>query len=79
MSTNEETKSLKKRVAELEKQLENLRVSRRVLMDLLEQVEKEKDTLIHKLEKKTHRIQGYGRNNKQTQGIVLNIKDYLKK
>lgn len=79
MSTNEETKNLKKRVVELEKQLENLRVSRRVLMDLLEQVEKEKDTLMHKLERKPLRSQGYGKHNSQRQGVVLNIKDYLKK
>lgn len=49
---DEEINFLKKRVAELEKQLENLRLSRRVLMDLLEQLEKEKKALRAQLEKK---------------------------
>lgn len=51
MSANEEIAFLKKRVNELEKQLDNLRLSRRVLMDLLEQIEKEKNALSTQLEK----------------------------
>jgi hypothetical protein len=38
--------------AELEKQLDGLRLSRRVLMNLLEQVEKEKNELAQALERK---------------------------
>ena len=45
--------TLKKRVAELEKQLDGLRLSRRVLMNLLEQVEKEKNDLAQSLERIT--------------------------
>lgn len=51
MSVNEEITFLKRRVIELEKQLDNLRLSRRVLMDLLEQIEKEKNYLSSQLEK----------------------------
>ncbi len=48
---DEEIACLKNRINELEKQLDNLRLSRRVLMDLLEQIEKEKNILSSRLEK----------------------------
>jgi len=48
---DQEIAFLRKRVSDLEKQLDNLRLSRRVLMDLLEQVEKEKNVLSCQLEK----------------------------
>jgi len=51
MTNADATVSLKKRVAELEKQLDGLRLSRRVLMNLLEQVEKEKNELAQALER----------------------------
>ena len=52
MTNTDVTISLKKRIAELEKQLDGLRLSRRVLMNLLEQVEKEKNELAQALERK---------------------------
>ncbi|ADY56491.1 hypothetical protein Sgly_2202 [Syntrophobotulus glycolicus DSM 8271] len=76
---NQETISLKKRVLELEKQLDHLRLSRRVLMDLLEQVEKEKDNLMHKLGRKTQKNLLTGKNVCHKQGAVLEIKNYLRK
>lgn len=48
---------LKVRINELEQRVEHLRVSRRVLMNLLEKVEREKITLIHNLEKEKIRLQ----------------------
>ncbi|WP_425802287.1 translation initiation factor 2 [Desulfitobacterium sp. Sab5] len=64
MDSHEEIKSLKEelrltkyRVGELEQRIEHLRVSRRVLMNLLEKVEREKVTLVHKLEKENIRLQ----------------------
>lgn len=64
MDSHEEIKSLKEelrltkyRVGELEQRIEHLRVSRRVLMNLLEKVEREKVTLVHKLEKENVRLQ----------------------
>ncbi|MCL1791827.1 MAG: hypothetical protein FWG40_10890 [Peptococcaceae bacterium] len=51
MTNADATASLKKRVIELEKQLDGLRLSRRVLMNLLEQVEKEKNELAQTLER----------------------------
>ncbi|MGI6449440.1 MAG: hypothetical protein ACOX3R_03825 [Desulfitobacteriia bacterium] len=51
MKTQEEINMLKKRINELEKQLDNLRLSRRVLMDLLEQIEKERNILSSQLQK----------------------------
>lgn len=54
---NEELRLTKYRVGELEQRIEHLRVSRRVLMNLLEKVEREKVTLVHKLEKENVRLQ----------------------
>jgi predicted RNase H-like nuclease (RuvC/YqgF family) len=53
----EESRIAKARVVELEQRVEHLRVSRRVLMNLLEKVEREKVTLVHKLEKENVRLQ----------------------
>ncbi|HVJ50505.1 translation initiation factor 2 [Desulfitobacterium sp.] len=53
----EELRVTKFRVNELEQRIEHLRVSRRVLMNLLEKVEREKVTLVHKLEKENVRLQ----------------------
>lgn len=54
---NEELKVTKARIGELEQRVEHLRVSRRVLMNLLEKVEREKVSLVHKLEKDNVRLQ----------------------
>ena len=51
MDTIDEVKLLRARVGELEQRIEHLRVSRRVLMNLLEKVEREKVDLVHSLEK----------------------------
>lgn len=48
---------LEHKVSELEQRVEHLRVSRRVLMNLLEKVEREKVALIHNLEKENMRLQ----------------------
>ena len=48
---------LRARVEELEQRIEHLRVSRRVLMNLLEKVEREKVDLVHHLEKENVRLQ----------------------
>jgi 2-hydroxy-3-keto-5-methylthiopentenyl-1-phosphate phosphatase len=52
----DEVKLLKARVGELEQRVEHLRVSRRVLMNLLEKVEREKVDLVHHLEKENVRL-----------------------
>ncbi|KGK86686.1 translation initiation factor 2 [Desulfosporosinus sp. HMP52] len=57
MNSNEEIKLLKARVGELEQRVEHLRVSRRVLMNLLEKVEREKVALVRNLEKENVRLQ----------------------
>lgn len=64
MDSQEELKNLREelrltkfRVGELEQRIEHLRVSRRVLMNLLEKVEREKVALVHKLEKENVRLQ----------------------
>lgn len=57
LDSQEELKMLRLRVNELEQRVEHLRVSRRVLMNLLEKVEREKITLIHNLEKENIRLQ----------------------
>ncbi|NMA68605.1 MAG: translation initiation factor 2 [Desulfitobacterium sp.] len=53
----EELKAAKERIKELEKRVEHLRVSRRVLMNLLEKVEREKEILIQRLERENMRLQ----------------------
>ncbi|MDR3602796.1 MAG: translation initiation factor 2 [Desulfosporosinus sp.] len=53
----DELKLLRARVGELEQRVEHLRVSRRVLMNLLEKVEREKVVLVHRLEKENLRLQ----------------------
>ena len=55
-SLREELRMTKSRIGELEQRIEHLRVSRRVLMNLLEKVEREKVTLVHKLEKENVRL-----------------------
>lgn len=51
------TTKLEQKVSDLEQRVEHLRVSRRVLMNLLEKVEREKLALIHNLEKENTRLQ----------------------
>ncbi len=53
---NEELRVAKARIGELEQRVEHLRVSRRVLMNLLEKVEREKVSLVHKLERENIRL-----------------------
>jgi len=57
MDSADEVKLLRARVGELEQRVEHLRVSRRVLMNLLEKVEREKVDLVHHLEKENVRLQ----------------------
>jgi predicted RNase H-like nuclease (RuvC/YqgF family) len=52
-----ELELLRARVGELEQRVEHLRVSRRVLMNLLEKVEREKVALVRHLEKENVRLQ----------------------
>ncbi|WP_088186229.1 translation initiation factor 2 [Desulfosporosinus sp. FKA] len=57
MDSTDEIQLLRARVGELEQRVEHLRVSRRVLMNLLEKVEREKVALVHNLEKENVRLQ----------------------
>ena len=57
MDSADEIRLLRARVGELEQRVEHLRVSRRVLMNLLEKVEREKVALVHSLEKENVRLQ----------------------
>jgi len=56
LGPNEEVYLLRAKVQELEHRIEHLRVSRRVLMNLLEKVEREKILLVRKLEKENLRL-----------------------
>ncbi len=56
MGPIEEVYLLRAKVQELEHRIEHLRVSRRVLMNLLEKVEREKILLVRKLEKENMRM-----------------------
>lgn len=57
MDPIDEVKLLRARIGELEQRVEHLRVSRRVLMNLLEKVEREKVALVQHLEKENVRLQ----------------------
>lgn len=60
---------MKNRIDELEERIEHLRVSRRVLMNLVEKLEHEKNTTLTKLEKDNRKLQ---RNNAlYAQSIIL--------
>lgn len=48
---------MKNRIEELEQRVEHLRVSRRVLMNLVEKLEKEKNCVMTKLEKENRKLQ----------------------
>ncbi|MHB1125514.1 MAG: translation initiation factor 2 [Bacillota bacterium] len=48
---------LKERLIELEERIESLRVSRRVLMNLIENMEKEKRSALARLEKENYKLQ----------------------
>ena len=51
-----ETLYLKQRVEELEDKIEQLRLSRRVLMNLVEKTEREKTCFLSRLEKENRRL-----------------------
>ncbi|MBZ4653263.1 MAG: hypothetical protein JG781_601 [Peptococcaceae bacterium] len=57
MVNEQEFIRLKNRIKELENQVEHLRISRRVLMNLIEKIEKEKRTILSQLEKENKRLQ----------------------
>ena len=57
MGYEQEIWYLRSRVKELEKQIDHLRISRRVLMNLIEKIEREKRTALSQLEKENKRLQ----------------------
>ncbi|MCR4440889.1 MAG: translation initiation factor 2 [Peptococcaceae bacterium] len=57
MGYEQEIWLLRRRVKELEKQVEQLRVSRRVLMNLIERMEEEKKNSVSRLEKENKKLQ----------------------
>lgn len=57
MTLLEELELMRNKVSELEEQVEHLRISRRVLMSLIERIEREKRVMINNLEKENKRLQ----------------------
>ncbi|MDA8441959.1 MAG: translation initiation factor 2 [Peptococcaceae bacterium] len=57
MDNGPESQQLHRRITELEEKVEHLRVSRRVLMNLLEKVEREKGGLVTRLELENKKLQ----------------------
>ena len=57
MKSRREIEHLQHRIEELEEKVEHLRVSRRVLMNLLEKVEREKGGLVSRLERENKKLQ----------------------
>lgn len=51
-----DTANLRKRVRELEEKVEQLRLSRRVLMNLIEKMEKDKNSFLNRLEKENKKL-----------------------
>lgn len=56
LNGNADTQYLQKRIQELEEKVEQLRLSRRVLMNLIEKIEKEKSLFVSKLEKENRKL-----------------------
>ncbi|MGI6145361.1 MAG: translation initiation factor 2 [Clostridia bacterium] len=56
MNAHEELVFYKKRIIELEKQVNQLRLSRRILMNLIEKIETEKRHLFSQLEKEKQQL-----------------------
>lgn len=57
MEERKDFEFLKDRVLELEEKVEQLRLSRRVLMNLIEKIEKEKAGFLTRLEKENRKLQ----------------------
>ncbi|MDF9407427.1 translation initiation factor 2 [Pelotomaculum isophthalicicum JI] len=56
MEDNVDVCYLRRRIMELEEKVEQLRLSRRVLMNLIERTERERTGFLNKLEKENHRL-----------------------
>jgi predicted RNase H-like nuclease (RuvC/YqgF family) len=57
MHTEPTKEDLQQHIKDLEEKIEHLRVSRRVLMSLVERIEGEKSGFVNKLEKENRRLQ----------------------
>jgi len=77
---NDRSELLEARIRELEGKIEHLRFSRRVLMNLIERIEKEKCDILSRLQKENRKLQinntKYARTllNKNRQIIEMKIK-----
>lgn len=56
MNGSEDFHYLQKRIEELEDKIEQLRLSRRVLMNLIEKIEKDKSGFVSRLEKENRKL-----------------------
>ncbi|GAB6157543.1 translation initiation factor 2 [Desulfotomaculum varum] len=56
MNSNADLQYLQKRIQELEEKVEQLRLSRRVLMNLIEKIEKDKSMFVSRLEKENRKL-----------------------
>lgn len=56
MNGSEDFHYLQKRIVELEDKIEQLRLSRRVLMNLIEKIEKDKSGFVSRLEKENRKL-----------------------
>lgn len=56
MNGNADLQYLQKRIQELEEKIEQLRLSRRVLMNLIEKIEKDKSMFVTRLEKENRKL-----------------------
>ncbi|AEG60208.1 translation initiation factor 2 [Desulforamulus ruminis] len=56
MNGNADFQYLQKRILELEEKIEQLRLSRRVLMNLIEKIEKDKSGFVSRLEKENRKL-----------------------
>ncbi|MEG6523435.1 translation initiation factor 2 [Desulfotomaculum sp. 1211_IL3151] len=56
MKSSADIQYLQNRIKELEEKVEQLRLSRRVLMNLIEKIEKDKSLFVSKLEKENRKL-----------------------
>jgi hypothetical protein len=75
LDSQEELVFYKKKVMELEKQVNQLRLSRRILMNLVERIENEKRSLFKQLEKEKQQLRL--NNQRYAKGLMQNNYRYM--
>lgn len=69
MNSNADIQYLQNRIKELEEKVEQLRLSRRVLMNLIEKIERDKSLFVSNLEKENRKL--HKNNYRYAQNLII--------